>query len=333
MDKTERSTEEVILGYCSLGCALIILPFIPYRWWEGDYRLALIDTAIVAGIAVIGFFSWRSRNIEVTRTLLNIFSMIAVIASIYSKGIISVNWLYPMSVLSFFLSNIRNAWMINGLGMAVLVPMIFNGTSTDHAIVIMGSLVMSNLVAHIFASITTKHRRTLSEIAVRDDLTGAYNRRAFSQTLKESMELKQRGLDRICAILIDLDHFKLANDSYGHFVGDELLVHLCKIIQGHIRLTDRLFRYGGEEFVLILRGFSLSKALYVAEKLRQAVEEDVFLGKHGVTISLGVAELKDHETQAEWMKRVDAALYESKKQGRNRTSAAEDQIPAKASAL
>ncbi len=322
-ENSRRSTEELMVSYSCFACAIIVLPFLLFRFYEGDYRLALIDTLICAGLTAIGMITWVSGNVQLTRWLVCVFSMSAVIAVTYSKGVTLVYWLFPVLSLSFFLSSVRHACWISGAGVVALMPIILRDKELGEAATIISAFAMAVVVAYIFAFQTNHQRALLSKSATIDFLTGVKNRRALSQKLKESIELKKRKNESACAILLDLDHFKQTNDRFGHATGDALLVRVCNLIRTKIRLTDRLYRYGGEEFVVMLRGSTIDEARASAEKLRMAVLQDETLNDYGVTISLGVGELQSGETADQWFQRVDMALYQSKESGRNKTTLAE----------
>ena len=322
-ENSRRSTEELMVSYSCFTCAVIVAPFVLFRFLEGNYGLALIDVVIMAGLAGIGAVTWITGDVQRTRWLVSVFSMLAVIAVVYSKGAILIYWLFPVISLTFFLSKLSHACWINAAGIVTLLPIILRDKETSEAATIISAFVMASIVAFIFASQTNHQRKLLSKSATIDFLTGVKSRRALSQKLKESIELKKRKDESICAILLDLDHFKNTNDEYGHAMGDTLLLRVCNLIRTKIRLTDRLYRYGGEEFVVILRGSTIDEALASAEKLRIAVLQDETLENYGVTISLGVGELNSGESAGQWLQRVDMALYKSKDTGRNKTTLAE----------
>jgi diguanylate cyclase (GGDEF)-like protein len=119
-------------------------------------------------------------------------------------------------------------------------------------------------------------------------------------------------------LLLDLDRFKQINDSAGHAVGDGLLVRVTDIVRDRIRSTDMLFRYGGDEFIVYVDGADLETAANLAEDIRALVEADLSISGRQLSISLGVAEYCRDEDQAAWIERADHALFESKRQGRNR---------------
>ena len=155
-----------------------------------------------------------------------------------------------------------------------------------------------------------------AELALRDGLTGLYNYRAFQAHVN--------GLDGtgFAILLIDVDHFKNFNDRYGHIVGDQVLVQLGQVILENVRRNDRVYRYGGEEFAVLLENMDSEMAVFTAERIRTRVEQQTFtcegLALNGVTISLGVAVFRNAKISgSEILEQADKALYEAKARGRN----------------
>ena len=169
-------------------------------------------------------------------------------------------------------------------------------------------------------------RETLRSQAIRDPLTGLFNRRYLEETMEREINRVKRQETYLGVIMMDLDHFKQYNDTFGHSAGDELLRALSNLLKSHIRGEDIACRYGGEEFLLILPGVSLEVALARAESLRQAVKEmhQHSPGLKPTTLSLGVAVYPDHgDTGLHLIQAADAALYRAKQAGRDRVMVAE----------
>ncbi|WP_348270180.1 GGDEF domain-containing protein [Edaphobacter paludis] len=166
----------------------------------------------------------------------------------------------------------------------------------------------------------------LTRDAVRDGLTGAYNRRYFDQTLTEEWKRASRAQQPLSLIMVDVDHFKSLNDHYGHPTGDAVLRAIVRTLTTVLRRpNDLLARYGGEEFAVILPGTDLKGAMLVAEHMRASIEaREIPNDRSGsgrvVTLSVGVASDQPAigGTQQELLDRVDSALYRAKSQGRNR---------------
>lgn len=168
-------------------------------------------------------------------------------------------------------------------------------------------------------------QRQFRRMAETDALTGAANRRAFMQYLESQADLARRGGNPLSVIMVDLDHFKRINDTYGHACGDRVLTGTVKAVQACLRERDMLGRLGGEEFAVVLPGAQGEAAIRAAERIRTAVSGQVFTDDKGepipVTASLGLA-LTGHddvmETAESLLHMADEALYEAKGAGRNR---------------
>jgi diguanylate cyclase (GGDEF)-like protein len=179
------------------------------------------------------------------------------------------------------------------------------------------------------AGISIENARLYTK-AVTDGLTGLYNRAFFDNFLMKSVSSAHRHKTKLSLLIMDVDHFKKFNDTYGHQAGDDVLKSVAKIWKESVREGDVACRYGGEEFVLILPETNIEGANTVAEKIRQTVENNrVHYLKDGeeielrVTISIGVAELKDGQDRMRLIERADNALYKAKESGRNRVYNAE----------
>ena len=155
-----------------------------------------------------------------------------------------------------------------------------------------------------------------------DPLTGCLNRAGFSGVLLREQEELNRGGRPVSFMIFDIDHFKNINDTYGHLVGDEVLVNLAKLVQSMIRNTDSLVRWGGEEFVILSDDTSIQNAAFLAEKLRKAIEASTLITQQRVTCSFGVTEMVPGEDPKSLIARADKALYSSKESGRNRVTVA-----------
>lgn len=156
--------------------------------------------------------------------------------------------------------------------------------------------------------------------ALKDELTDLGNKRALASSLHREAELAIRHNSPLSIVMLDVDHFKTINDCYGHMAGDSVLKDLAVTIKKCARQSDLCFRYGGEEFLLILNNSDENQAYLVAERIRKAVADHTYLynGKIiPVTISLGTATFNQRETLDVFQNRADKALYEAKNSGRN----------------
>jgi diguanylate cyclase (GGDEF)-like protein len=164
----------------------------------------------------------------------------------------------------------------------------------------------------------------LSNLAATDALTGLANRRSFEEAMKRDLSRAQRTAQPLCVLIVDVDHFKSVNDTYGHQVGDFVLTRVADVLRGALRSGDLPARWGGEEFVALLPGSPLEGGRIAAERIRTMLEQTLMAigGKSfRVTASLGVAEFTGAATPdagAALVARADAALYEAKRTGRNK---------------
>jgi diguanylate cyclase (GGDEF)-like protein len=165
--------------------------------------------------------------------------------------------------------------------------------------------------------------QVLKEQAIRDPLTGLYNRRYLDETLPRELQRAARHSQSVGVIMLDLDHFKHFNDTYGHDAGDQLLRMVGQFLQTNTRGDDVACRYGGEEFILVLPGATLEATWQRAEEIRTGIQTLVVYSHdcplEAVTASLGVAIFPEHHTTADGIINVaDQALYRVKRDGRNR---------------
>ncbi len=160
---------------------------------------------------------------------------------------------------------------------------------------------------------------TLEEKASKDYLTTLFNRRKFNTLIQyEISQIKRNKHRNLSILIIDLDNFKFINDTYGHDIGDDILVEFSKILKLSCRESDIVCRWGGEEFALALPETTLDNGMVVAEKIRQSIESHIFPHELKLTCSLGLAQFHSNDTYTDFFKRADEALYCAKNSGKNR---------------
>ena len=201
---------------------------------------------------------------------------------------------------------------------------IYSPTKKEHYyahVVIQYGYFEGQKVIITFSSDATQQKEAeikLGEMAVKDSLTGLYNRYKFDDTARQQIALSKRHSYPISLILCDIDHFKKVNDIHGHLSGDTVLKEVSQFIMEMVRESDTVARWGGEEFAILLPNTTLHNAKQVAEKIRKHIEKASSASICQVSISCGVSELLEDDTQISWFKRADEALYEAKASGRNR---------------
>ena len=168
--------------------------------------------------------------------------------------------------------------------------------------------------------LTLKEKEKLEEevrrLSITDDLTGLYNHRYFFKTLESELVRRKRQKTSLSLIMFDLDNFKRYNDRYGHLEGDRVLKRIGEIVSHSIRSNvDSGYRYGGDEFAALLIGATRDQALHIAERIRSTIEE---AGFEKITVSIGLAEFKEHMNMEGFVKSADDAMYVAKHSGGNR---------------
>lgn len=167
--------------------------------------------------------------------------------------------------------------------------------------------------------------RTAIRNGMRDSLTGTGNRVAMDQALRREVELAHRHSHPLSILMVDIDHFKSVNDTYGHGTGDDVLRAVSAVMMSNLRNIDMVFRFGGEEFLVMMSSTDQEAAALVGERLRAAVHGLQFLVNGAplkLSISVGSAMLQPMEAMESLIRRADTALYDSKRAGRNRVTAA-----------
>lgn len=161
------------------------------------------------------------------------------------------------------------------------------------------------------------------DLSTKDGLTGVFNRRYFDIHIIQMAQKATESGQKLCLMIMDMDHFKEVNDTYGHQAGDSVLISLAKSLKSSFRITDLIARYGGEEFVVLLGNTTIEQGKTLAERIRQQIEALNF-DVPGLatpikkTVSIGVSEFIPNETVADFVGRVDKGLYDAKESGRNK---------------
>lgn len=315
-------SENLILIGCLAGTAFV-LPFTIYRFLSGDYFVSTIEASLVTVMAGIFYYVWRTGQIAGPALLLTAMSLIGVIVVVHLLGPVAVYWYYPVAIACYCIINERIACIFNIIGITLLFPALYPVMPLSEMMIVFSSIIMLCLFGYAFVLNIKNHQFKLTQLAARDSLTGAWNRRSLDESLIQKIGNKKRNNHQASLLILDLDHFKRINDTYGHAVGDEILKKVADLIRSSIRITDKFYRYGGEEFVVVADSTDLKAASVLAESLRSRVETSTIFHKQKITISLGIASLDQADTAEAWLGLADGALYKAKHQGRNRVCMAE----------
>ncbi len=284
-----------------------------------EWLIGTVDLFISLGMISLFIKVYYSGKSKATSQILSVIALLGMTASIYLKGAHQIYWAYPATVVVYFLLKARTALSYSLLAILALVPLVYKETQNINGIAIIVTLLMTNLFAYIFASEMTQQRKKLIQQAAIDPLTNVGNRRALSKKIQTVIASLHRTGTQMSLLLIDLDQFKQINDTHGHNAGDRLLAEISQVIKSRIRTTDSLYRYGGDEFIVIAENTDANAAKILAEELRTTIEQSSIIAECSVTISIGVAGLLSDATAEQWIKDADDALFQAKENGRNKT--------------
>jgi diguanylate cyclase len=319
-DYRRRTIESYLPLLLSAAGALGILPFAVIRFMHGEWLAAGIDLLIVAGFLALGGYVYVTRQVRAASIAIAVLCITGVLATVYLVGPQQIFWTFPALVAVFYLVQPREAIACGVVLIIGVLPTMLPVTTSEQTTTVLTTIVVTAAFAFAFSLVTSRQREQLLLLATRDPLTSAGNRRGLDNKLLEVVNLHRRSGTPASIVLLDIDHFKQVNDAHGHAAGDRILKGITDIINLRIRVTDSLYRIGGEEFVVVLEGADVNHAARLAEQLRTLVHANELVSDPSVTISLGVAELKRGESPNDWLHRADKALYRAKEAGRNSTS-------------
>lgn len=327
----ERLKSDFYLAMLTLVCAIIVLCITPYglyRLFTGNIVVGIADILIVTCAIIATLVAWRTGNTVKPGLFMAIVFCIGAVLVCINLGVDGLFWVYPFLVFIFYLVSPIKAFVLLVIMLFALLSYAFlhPGSVFDsqfQMITFMVTTTISSVFAFIFAYRAQVQRQELKRLATTDSLTGASNRRTLNDQLAVAIYEFSRSGRLYGLILLDLDHFKQINDNHGHKVGDQKLIELITVLQSMLRLHDQVFRFGGEEFVVLVSDVKLADLIKLAEKLRVGVEQRMMLpdGSH-LTTSVGVALLQPGEDWEVWLHRADMALYKAKHLGRNRVVSA-----------
>ncbi|MFW5695404.1 MAG: diguanylate cyclase [Alkalispirochaeta sp.] len=318
-------TQLSLITLVSSITVVFILPFAVFRLLEGSYVVAIVDALLVAVSVGAAVRAWRSGNTAGPSIVIAMIITAAMIIVPFFVGVSGALWLFPVSLFVFYMVQPWIALVLMALGLVsilwqVIVQSAVFFPSGAEMVSFFAAATSTVVFSFFFARQASRQKEQLIRWATKDPLTGLYNRRALEDELKIALATRDRskGVLQYGLIILDLDNFKQINDQFGHGVGDQVLVKLAELIERSTRIEDRAFRYGGDEFVILLTDTDQSGIVQFGEKLVRSVAEELDVGKGIVTASLGAALLSPDDTQESWNQRADRCLYTAKESGRNR---------------
>ena len=314
----KRTTSEKVLLSLSLLATVTISPFMFFRWFNGDTTLAIIDGIISLTAIIFFLFIYITRKIDVSQKIFAIFLTVATITTVYIKGESQVLWVFPTVIAVYYLMSLKLASIASPLLVISTLIILYPKVDSILFFSILATTGLTTALSFVIFRSYHEKQNELSLLASIDSLTSSGNRRALDLKLSEVIASQQRQAYTMSLILIDLDEFKDINDDHGHAVGDQILITVCELITTHTRVLDSLYRYGGDEFIIMPLNMNIKTARILAEKIRYTIEQHTFVDNIKLTLSIGVAEYETHDTLDSWISRADAALYKAKESGRNK---------------
>jgi diguanylate cyclase (GGDEF)-like protein len=313
----QRTTKEKVMLVLSAIATFCIAVFSGIRFYNNEINMALLDLFIAVSTFGFFIFVFFTRKVEAANLILSIFLLMAVLLTIALKDEFQIHWMYLVIIALYYLLAPKKAMKLISISLLIMGGTIYSQSSFVHFFSVMVTTSLTTVFCYIIFKSYFDKQQQLIRLSTIDPLTLVGNRRALDKKLLVIIKSQQRQQYDMCLLLIDVDYFKKINDNNGHSVGDDVLVTLSSLLKENIRALDDIYRYGGEEFIIIPQSMALECAELLATKLRVLVESHTFPENINLTISIGVAQYKQHETAEKWISRADTALYKAKKEGRN----------------
>lgn len=236
-------------------------------------------------------------------------------------------WLFPLMIAIAGLLPTVIA-LATGVGVIAVLFAVSNIDFSASTLAIHAAMIATWLLSLAVMRLLTLQSEELADLALSDPLTGAYNRRYLSPQCGRSIADYNRYRRLTSMLMIDIDHFKKINDTYGHLVGDLVLIELVKLIEDRIRGIDMVFRLGGEEFIVLLSDAGAHSAAKVGEELRFSISQlKILPNNESLTVSIGVCDVTVAESPANWLELVDQCMYEAKQAGRDQVKVVPSRVP------
>ncbi|MGJ8680658.1 GGDEF domain-containing protein [Paraglaciecola sp.] len=315
MNPTRRTTQEYIILSISGASAVCLFPFLVIRTLNQDWSVAFLDLFAVVSTALLFAYVYATGKVKWAALIQAFLCIAVVVGTIILKGAEQLVWIYPSIIGLFFLLKPRTATLASSILVIGVGIFLFSSMTYLPLIQYVLSTLITIIFSFAFSDRMLKQQTLLRELSIKDPLTDAGNRRAMEEKLLKITEDSATLSPSL--LLIDIDEFRKANEQYGHKIGDKILKEICLLVASLCSENDDLYRFGGEEFVIICNQLNSEQASLLAEELRETIESHVFEENLKITISIGIAEYHQEETGFEWLRRADNAMYRAKEAGSN----------------
>jgi len=313
----DRDFQFAIIFSFGVLAAVTIFGFAVYRALTGFWIGAGVNVVLASVFSSIVIYNIRTGDTRRAGFLFASFNVVACIASSLAFERTGILWGFLGLWINFLLTHRHYAVILNVIMISSLIPITELLESTVEILTYIITAGLITTYGFIFSQRFDSQQKLLESMATRDPLTGAGNRRSMKEDLIKAVELLASNQQPAVLILIDLDFFKEINDKCGHEVGDQTLVLFAETMRGHIRDEDGFYRFGGEEFVVLLPDVDRETGRDIATKLHQAISGKLVGPAGAIRFSTGVATLRPGENWEQWLGRADKAMYAAKQAGRD----------------
>lgn len=313
----DRLEYRVLVIFC-LASTLVLIPIAVNYFRSGMTGVSLGIGGLAAFYAMLGVWISHVRRTVPYNLVLALVATTATLLPVYMLGAVARPWIYPLILVNYYLLPRPIALGTNLIAAVVLVALLSREVGWSAVLHQMTVLTAVMFFAHVFVWAIDRREDELRRLSHEDPLTGLGNRRALEHAMKQAAARQQRSGLPLSLIMLDLDHFKHVNDAYGHACGDKVICAAAEMISERLRASDTVFRYGGEEFVILCDNTDAAGAQELAERLRSAAHRALVIGELTITLSAGVESLRPGESVANCLKRADMSLLAAKSGGRDR---------------
>lgn len=304
------------------GIALFfVTPFVVLRFVQRNYLVAVADAFVVVSALSVAYYARRTGNLARAGKALALLLTAGLIV-VSTQGLAGAFWIFPIILFVFYLAPPALGLLLItiSLGTLAVAEFLTEGSVFGSPVQMLSfffAVLSSALFSYAFAVRSGIQRNQLIRLATKDPLTDLYNRRALEDDLKAALSARARYRREYGMLVLDLDRFKMLNDRLGHAEGDRVLREFADMIRRSIRQSDRAYRYGGDEFIIVLPDADAVGLERVAEEIiRRARERES--GGVEVRVSAGAAILREADDQESWNRRADRNLYVAKEAGGDR---------------
>ena len=301
-----------------LWTLLALIPMVLLQMYQQHYLLAALMLAFILFLGNNLRIGRQQRLQEWQAQGFVVFASLCVIYSTFLNGHQGVYWTFPVMACFFFMLRSQFAGKAALTFLVALLPVIFVSFPLPEAIRVILALGVTTVFVNFFAVIVVRLHKDLVKLATRDPLTGCLNRSQLADNLSGALKDHRERGTHYSLLLLDLDFFKQINDVHGHHQGDQLLKAFADLVKQQLQPDDQLFRLGGEEFLILLKGRDLQNAKAMTEDLLQTIRSSVFCNNLHITSSAGLAMAhSEYKDWSLWLHQADEVLYQAKSSGRD----------------